>query len=82
MMTQQQIDQARSNIVPTGIALAVTGCDGGEQALYREGDEIVCYRQSVAPDGSTTRVETRRSALTPEIAARLCASVLQRNNLS
>lgn len=75
-ITADQIEQARNNILPTGVALAVTGCaDGSEQVLYREGDEIVCYKQT-----STSRVETRRTPITAEIAAKLCAAFLARNN--
>ncbi len=80
-ITTDQIEQARNNILPTGVALAVTGtADGAEQALYREGDEIVCYKQTVNSDGSTTRVETRRTPINAEIAAKLCAAFLTRNN--
>lgn len=80
MDTQAQIEQARSGILPEGVALAVTGSDkGGEQALYREGDEIVCYWQRYEGE-ALVRTVTRRSPLTADMARKLCASYLARNN--
>lgn len=83
MMTQDQIAQARAGIIPEGIALAVTGTeDGAEQALYREGDEIVCYKQTfIFATREMRREVTRRTPVSPAIAEKLCASVLARNNI-
>jgi len=81
MIKQEQISQAKIGIVPEGVALAVTGCEGGEQALYREGDDVVCYWQGyVGDDINITRRETRRTPITPAVAEKLCASFLARNN--
>lgn len=74
---QSAIADAKNGIVPTGVALAVTGtADGGEQAIYREGDEAVCYKITANGD----RTVTRRTPITGPVASQLCAAFLARNN--
>lgn len=81
-ITAEMIDMARKGVAPEGVALAVTGAEsGGEQSIIREGSDIVCYHGRYEGDAYVT-TETRRTPMTPEIEARLCASFLQRNNRS
>ena len=76
---QDAIAQARAGDVPQNICLMTTGAaDGTEQSLYREGDEVVCYKQ----DAAGNRSVIRRTPINAQISAQLCSAFLSRNNRS
>ena len=73
---KEAIAAAKAGVLPEGIALAVTGtADGAEQALYREGNDIVCYKTA-----GGERTVTRRTPITEAVAEKLRSAFLARNN--